>query len=440
MAREASASRTTNPVPEQRTGEQESVADPLQTGESVGSVRLVSFDRLLSVAVLTPAQASLVAVQLLDAADKRGTVDGEYPADAYLGAVTLMPSGDVEVGRPHANEGTRVSELLKQLLQNARRLPAHPRPEQLLLLQKLEEAAGDPLLEPGARARELEGALADTLGSGAPQRLSGQLAALVHAFAHVAPGVPAPIDALPAPRPAGTTTAPAAIPHAASAAPGASRAAPHRAAPHRAPPARHAPSRPPRRSRALLHRRMRGRRVALVVLLLAAVLAGSGYVMLRGPGVGIVGSLGRGGHPAAPATIVPAQPSKQSAKQPRRQRPQAVPALAGRHAGPITSVAVQKTGSCKPGALCPVKVTVHFSPASTTQPVRWKVGAARLCKRGITWSPPTTVTAQPGWTTVYASSAVRVPKGRSLALIGLTTTPARAQSRPVPVTGSSLHC
>ena len=53
---------------------------------------------------------------------------------------------------------------------------------------------------------------------------------------------------------------------------------------------------------------------------------------------------------------------------------------------------------------------------------------------------PTTVTAQAGWTTVYASSSVRVPKGRSLALIALTTTPARAQSPPVPVAGASLHC
>ena len=121
-----------------------------------------------------------------------GTVEGEYLAAARLGAVTLMPSGDVDVGRPHADEGTHVTELLEQLLQNARQLPAHPRQEQLLLLHRLEEATGDPLLEPGARARELEGALADTLGSGARQRVTGQLAALVDAFAHVTPGVPGP--------------------------------------------------------------------------------------------------------------------------------------------------------------------------------------------------------------------------------------------------------
>jgi hypothetical protein len=170
------------------------------------------------------------------------------------------------------------------------------------------------------------------------------------------------------------------------------------------------------------------------------VLAASSYVLLRGPGLGIVESLGRGSHPSAPTTTGPAQPSKKPASQPQAHQPRAVPALAGRHAGSITGVVVQKTGSCTPGALCPVKVTVHFRPASTAQPIGWKVGAARLCKRGITWSAPTTVTAQAGWTTVFASSSVRVPKGRSLALVALTTTPARAQSRPVPVTGSSLHC
>ncbi|MGZ4436200.1 MAG: hypothetical protein ACXVYY_19710 [Oryzihumus sp.] len=395
----------------------------------------MAFDRLLSVAVLTPAQASLLAVQLLDAADRRGAVDGENPAGACLGAVALMPSGELDVARPHAGEGTHVGTLLQQLLQNARRLPAHPKPEQLLLLHRLEEVTGDPVHEPGARSRELEGALTDTLGSGARQRIVGQLAALADAFVHVAPSVTASIDALAASRSEMPTIAPVEIPRAASATPGSSRAAPRRAAPER-----QASSRPPRGSRSLLHRRRRSRRAALIVLVLAAVLAASGYVVLRGPGTGFLGSLGHAAQPAAPGTTAPAQPPKQSGQQPRRHHPQAVPALAGRQAGRITGVAVQKTGSCKPGALCPVKVTVHFRPATTSQAISWKVGAARLCKRGITWSPPTTVSAQPGWTTVYAGSSVRVPNGRSLALIGLTLTPARAQSPPVPVTGSSLRC
>lgn len=436
MPQDAAAAGTTTPVPQQRTTAEKSDAARAQAGESAGSVRPVPFDRLLSVATLTPAQASLLAVQLLDAAHLRSQGNGHSPFGARLGTVTLAPSGELDVSPPAADEGTPVPELLERLLQNARRLPGHPRPEQLLLLHRLEEAARDPLLDPGARARELDGALADTLGPGARQRLAGQLAALVDAFAHVAPGTPADVDTLLAPRPASATTAPAAA--ATSSAPGSSQPGPHRAAPSRHAPGR-APRRAQRRSRTLLRRRT-PRRVALVVLVLAAVLAVSGYVVLGGPGVGFVESLGPGGDPTAPATTSPATPAQQAEKQPRLRRAQAVPTLAGRQAGPITGVAVQKAASCKPGSLCPVRVTVHFRPASTTQSVSWKVGAARVCKRGITWSPPTTVTAQPGWTTVYADSSVRVPQGRSLALVALTSTPARAQSRPIPVAGSSLRC
>jgi hypothetical protein len=68
------------------------------------------------------------------------------------------------------------------------------------------------------------------------------------------------------------------------------------------------------------------------------------------------------------------------------------------------------------------------------------VGTVRSCRSGITWSPPTSVTAQPGWTTVYASSSVPVPRGRSLALVALSSAPARAQSPPVPVAGSVQRC
>ena len=194
MTQETAASGTTTPVPQQRAVELESAADQVRTSESVESVKPVSFDRLLTVAVLTPAQAALVAVQLFDAAHLGGPGDGESPVRTCLGAVTLTPSGDVEVSRAPADAGTPVTELLEQLLQNARRLPAHPRSDQLVLLHRLEEAAGAPVLDPGTRARELETALADTLGPGARQRLAGQLAALVDAFAHVAPGAPAGDD------------------------------------------------------------------------------------------------------------------------------------------------------------------------------------------------------------------------------------------------------
>ena len=422
MTQEATAPGTTTPVPAQRTDEQESATDHVRTGEPVQSVRAVAFDRLLSVAVLTPAQASLVAVKLIDAAHLEGTGNGDSPTRTRVAGVTLTPAGDVDVTRSASDAGTPLTELLEQLLHSARKLPAHPRPEQLVLLHRLEEAASDPLLDPEARARALEGALVDTLGSGAVQLLTGQLAALVAAFGHVAPGVPVGVDT---PRGAGPGRA---------AAPATVAAAPRRAAP-----ARPTAERAPRRSRVLLRRRSRGR-VALVALVVAAVLAVSGYVVLGGPGSDIVGSLGGEDTPAAPDTTAPDRPAKPSAKEPKPDRGQPVPTVAPRQAGPITGVALEKTGSCRPGSLCPVTVTVRFRPASTSRTIGWKVGAAQVCKPGITWSGPVTVTAQPGWTSVYASSSVRIPKGRQLALTALTTAPARAQSRPVPATGSSLQC
>ncbi len=421
MTQETAASRTQASVPAQRTGEQEPAVGNVPEGEQVEAVKPVVFDRLLSVATLTPAQAALVAVRRLDAAQLAGTGNGGPSPRTLLGAVTLTAAGEIDVRPSPPDEGTPVIGLLEPLLQNARRLPVHPRPDQLSLLRRLEEAAADPLMDPGTRARMLEAALGETLGPRGHELVTGQLAALVAAFAHVAPSVPAPAELLLGPAPA-RTEAPA-----------------RTAATRRAEPPGHPANRPPRRQRVLLHRRNRGR-VALIALVVAAVLAVSGYVVLGGPGSDIVSSLGRNDTPAAPDTTSPDTPTKEPAKKPKPDRTQAVTKLAPLQAGAITGVALQKAGVCQPGALCPVTVTVHFRPATTSRSIGWKVGAAQVCKPGITWSAPVTVTAQPGWTTVYASSSVRVPKGRALALTALTTTPAQAQSRPVPVAGASLQC
>ena len=422
MTQEASPGTSSSPVPPQRVVEPEPSNGHVHAGDPVSSVRPVTLDRLLCVAVLTPAQASLVALKLFEAVRPDGTGNGSSPAGTPLALVTFTRDGGVEVTRSAADAGTPVTELVEQLLHSARRLPAHPRPEQLALLRRLEEAAGDPLLDPEARARALDAALVDALGPGARQLLTRQLAALVEAFGHVAPGVPAGVDA---PAAAGPERSPARA-----------RTTADR---RRADPARPAANRTRRRGRVLLRRRTRGR-AALVFLLVAAVLAVSGYVVVGGSGSDIVGSLGREDSPAAPDPTTPEQPAEKPAKKPDQDRAQAVRSVAPRQAGAVTGVALERNGSCRPGSLCPVTVTVRFRPASTSRTIGWRVGAARGCRPGIAWSGPVTVTAQPGWTTVYASSSVRVPKGRRLALTAVTTTPARAQSRPVPVANASLQC
>lgn len=406
MVQETSEPGTTDSDLDERPAEQGPTAQPPQIQ---APARGVPLRRLLPVVVLSPAQACLVAVQLLDATHPGGATNGTNPADDRW-AVALTPSGDVEATRAASGEGTSVTALLAELAENARRLPAHPTSEQVQLLRRLEETAADP--RPGARARELERALAESLRPGARQRMSGQLAALVGAFAHVAASVAVPAEA---------RTAPAV-----------SRPGPRRAAP---PPG---PSRPPRRGRITGHRRARTRRLVLVVLLLTAALAASGYVVLREPDAGSSGALDRDRRQAEPTA--PAAPSREPAG---RQRPDPRPdvtALADRSSGPITAVEVAGATACTPGTPCPVTVTVRFRPAATTQPVVWRVGAARSCGSPVTWSGPVTVTAQPGWTSVFAGSSVPVPEGRSPVLVALTTAPARAQSPPAPVAGSSLRC
>lgn len=427
-------------MPEQRAAEEgpggPPGGSPGGAPQAVQSPRPVSLTRLLSVAVLTPAQAVLVTEQLLEAASTRDTGLGTSLTETTLGEVTVTGSGEVEVGAGLGGSGPSVAELLEQVVQNARRLPAHPRHEHVRLLRELEDVARDPAAEPGARARQLEASLVDVVGPDARVRLSGQLAALVHAFAHVSrpePADEATFRGAPTPAPAKAASL---LP----ATPSSSRAAGR--AHHRPDRARHAPTRPSRGRAVSLRRRSRPRRAGLVALVLAVALAGSGYVLLRGPGAALVESFGAGSDPDAPAAAAPSPPAVERADraQPQPRRRQAVPALAERSAGPVTAVALEKVSGCRPGGACQVRVTVRFRPSSTAQPIAWKVGAARLCERGVAWSPPTSVTAQPGWTTVYAHSTLQIPEDGSRALLALTTTPAKAQSRPVALTGSSLRC
>ncbi|QWZ09997.1 hypothetical protein KRR39_09840 [Nocardioides panacis] len=424
------AATTAPALPEQRVGDQEH-APAAPPSPRTASGQPVPFEQLLAVATLTPGQALLVAARLLRAGAAAGTAAAGSAVGCRLGPVSFTPTGDLDVAVTSAEEEKPVTELLRQLLQNARRLPAHPKPEQHLLLHLLEEATA-PAPDPDARADGLEEALTATSGSGARQRLSAQLAALVQAATRVVPPVPAPAEDGPSQAGVRPTTRRTRTQGVAPAATDPSRPAPRRAVPATAGASRTA-------RRAHLSSHTRRRRVALVVAVLVAALAASAYVGLLQRGAGMVASVGRDDQPSAPATHAPARHTPKPAQPARAHRSRAVPTLAARHAGPVAGVLVQKSGSCRPGSPCPVKVTVHLGTGSTGQPVRWRVGASRACHGGMAWSAPTTVTPQPGWRTVFASSSVRVPRG-SLALVALTTAPARVQSAPVRLPGSAPHC
>jgi hypothetical protein len=179
-----------------------------------------------------------------------------------------------------------------------------------------------------------------------------------------------------------------------------------------------------------------------ILAVLALVLVAGGYLLLRGPGSGLFDGTSGGADGSA------AHRPARSHARPHHQQAHAVthhhatfPALAPQTAGRVRGIVLQRIGGCTPGGTCGVQVSVRLAPAAVSQPVTWRVGVARRCVRNVLWSPATTVTAQPGWSRVFASSSVPIPtKARSLALVALTSAPTRAQSRPVPVPGATLQC
>lgn len=366
----------------------------------------VPLDRLLTVVTLSPAEAVHVAGRLLESTDAPYPVDtAAVHHDRWVVAVTA--SGDVEATPAGSRAGAPVAELLGQLVHSARRLPAHPTSGQLRLLRRLEEAAAaEPAAEPGAWPGRLQKALVEVVGADAPERMVAQLADLVRAYSHMAVSSPAP------------TAVPAA--------PGEPRSGPQ-------PPG-------PRRSRGMSRRPRRApaRRAVLAVLLLVVAVAGSGYLLTRPADDASAGA--DRPRAAAPTGKADADTSSTTEGQGSAQPRPRVETLAPRSAGAITGVELQPGSGCAPGALCAVTVTARFRPAPSAQVVTWRVGTATSCKGRPSWSAPISVTAQPGWTRVYASSSVQVPRRPAVALVATTTAPARAQSSPVPVTGSSLRC
>lgn len=383
-----------------------------------GPVPGVPLARLLAVATLSPAEASFVALGMLGCTGGPCASERSSPEECW--AVRVTRSGEVEATRVDPASGASVAELLGELVRSARRLPAHPAAGHLLLLRRLEEVAAAPGPDRPARAERLGTTLVEVLGADAAGRLGARLADLVDAYSRMAPGVPPPLGA-----PAGASAGPAAVRH------GRRPPAPRR--PRR--PRRLRRSRPQGRGRTVSSRRPPARRATLVVLILVVALAGSGYVLTRRTGGASADAEGGGATTIAPGGRTPG--SRPSAKPSSRP---GIRTLAPGRAGAVVGVRLLPLGECSPGQSCGVTVTAHLRPASTARTVTWRVGTATSCRSEVRWSAPVSVTARPGWTTVYASSSVLLPPGRSVGLVAATTAPARAQSPPMSPAGSTLRC
>lgn len=325
-----------------------------------------------------------LALERLAAADR----------DFDVASLRVTATGAVLPGPTAArSEETSVRALLDLLRRGTHRRLHHASATDEQLLHGLGQATGDP----ASAARELRSLLdLHGLDSG---RLAGQLGALVRQ---------ARLGALPKDDADGVV------------------------------PVRVPDHRPPDRVRRRAHRH---RVVGAVVAACAVLLLTAGYFTVTGQagpflhrifGTGgttaSVAGAGGGHHPTSHRSETARQPVHRTNHHHR---------FGPRSAGPVHRVSLQATG-CTVGAACTTKVTVSMSAATAGETVRWRVGVVDRCVRRTTWSAPASVTAQPGWTTVYATSTVTLPRTHRAALVARTTGPARAASQLVPLPGG--HC
>ncbi len=120
--------------------------------------------------------------------------------------------------------------------------------------------------------------------------------------------------------------------------------------------------------------------------------------------------------------------------------PRPVPALAPGQAGPVTAVELQSPGDCRPGAPCAIRVTVQLRPASTSVPLAWSFEVFDRCTGALIELPGAQMSADPGWNYAYDTSYPMLPPGRGLAVVAVTSEPARAASAPLLVPAGEPSC
>ena len=375
----------------------------LAVGERDGAVWVVSqadagrpLRRLLAVATLTPEQAALVTLGVLDGLEAlhgaglgHGRLDERTVHVGPAGAIRLGAWGlgvdDQEGGERRERDREAAVRLLGRLGRSARRPPRGAG------LHRALEACGERDGDQAALLARAREAAASLLDGGAAARAAHELAVLVGMLERDPP--PLPRSAEPAPL-----------------------AAAH---PLRSPAAVWTPE----------THRARWLAAGLSALVLAALFV---TVTARYVGSQRVAAVP---HPKPAATSPPARPAPAAPPAPAGPRP--VPALGPATAGPITGIEIQPLqGSCQPGAVCPVQVTVRLQPQPAAQEVRWSFHVFDRCTGATSVLPGASVTALAGWAYVYGTSWPALSASHPLALVAVTETPAAAASPAVLAGGS----
>ncbi|HEY2764606.1 MAG TPA: hypothetical protein VGJ13_11420 [Pseudonocardiaceae bacterium] len=133
-------------------------------------------------------------------------------------------------------------------------------------------------------------------------------------------------------------------------------------------------------------------------------------------------------------------------------RPAELPAVrapAPASSGAVAGVDLRAVEPCTPGTVCTVRVLVRLQPQAAAprhtgqvppREVAWTFQVVDRCTGDQRTAAGGSVSVPPSGAQVQAVSAVPVPMGRSLAVVAVTSQPASAASRPLPVPDRQGSC
>lgn len=448
------------------------------TGETTADVNGagIALRRLLAVATLTPAQAGLLAMDLVDTLvtlDERGQCPDQVNDRSVLvmrdGTVTIAPapetagsetapeaadtddtaSGTAGDTNGRATRGveqlpvaaTTANSLVRLLIDHTRGGSARRKVDATLLTDRLAGSCAElTALRDKVHAAVAELATGDdATWDDWTSRTRRQITALVTAtqgrtaLRDRAPVRPAPLDD------AEATNAVATSARALNLARGDLRGA--------------------RRKAWYRKRRLPGRKTVLITLIVALVAAAGWWAVPRTwselrrgweavfttsepsqqlPPLAPPEEQGSGGEITGKSTGTSTDAARPASND---SKPGPVPRLAPKAAGPITGVSIERAeGECRRNAICPVRVDVRLGPSASPREVGWSLRVVDRCTGKIGKRKGVTMTAEAGWQQVYGISRPKLSGSRALAIIAVTKTPAKTASAPLLVTADRATC
>jgi hypothetical protein len=108
--------------------------------------------------------------------------------------------------------------------------------------------------------------------------------------------------------------------------------------------------------------------------------------------------------------------------------------------GAITHLELRPLDSCKPEGTCNVVVQVAVQPQNAGQEVAWNFELFDRCGSLHETRPGGVLTVPAGHDRAAQTVAVALPAGRALALVPVTTAPARVAGTAMPLYPANRPC